>query len=596
MKPVDVLRTDPSRLAAARTAAQVSVSELARHLEVSRTAVQKWERAAVPPERLEAVCRALVRGPQTVQDLLDLVSGPQGLAEARLPPHLAAEIPDLEAAGQLHRRAVTVQDASGRRYTRVLIFSGPAPAAVAQRQVLAGADIAGLRQLLGLSQGALAERLGVSRGNVAIMETEGVPDGRQDQLHQVLVELLEDLDLPAARARVDLGQAELARRIGKAPSTVNVWEKGTRAVPFTEAVRIGHVLAAAAKDDDRREIAAQRVVEAVATAGPDGFTNDDLVRLLASGRHRVPGTAMIDQAGLARAVRAHQVHWRLTWVRSAGGRWRGSNRLHPGPREEANDPQGLTGDELARGRRQAGASQSELATELGTVWGTVSKWERRGSRSIPPEIAQAARDALARLEKARADSFEQDRGRLLAATQRSPGCTRSQLLVDAGYGRATPRALAVLQQLIDEDLVHLRTTVNRASSYGTHQGVHPGPAPAQPSPQPGSRLRKRRLATGLNQREMGAAVGVTQTAIGHWERSTVPALRSDAVETVLAALPVFKPLRPDELRRTRKAAHLTQADIATALGVSQSAVTHWEYFGVPRDRAQTVRELIAASG
>jgi DNA-binding transcriptional regulator YiaG len=593
VKPVEVLRADPSRLTEARTAARLSVHELARQLAVSRTAVQKWERAAVPADRLEAVCRALQGGPQTVHDLLALVSGSPGLPEARLHPHLAAEIPPLEAAGQLHRRSVTVQDAAGRRYSHVLLFPGLAPA-VASREVLAGTDIAGLRQLLGLSQGALAEKLGVSRGNVAIMETEAVPGGRQDQLHLVFTAALQDLDLPAARARVDLGQAELARRIGKSPSTVNLWEKRTRPVPFKEAIRIGHVLAAAAHDDDRREVAAQRIVEAVATAGPNGFTGDDLVRLLASGRHRVPGTALNDQVGLARAVRDRRVHWRLTWVRNAAGGWRGSRRLHPGPLP-TDDPQGLTGEELGRARRQVGASQNELATQLGTVWGTVSKWERRGKRAVPPEIAQAAIDALARLATARAASVEQDRGRLLGAVKRSPSCTRAQLLVDAGYGRATPRAMEVLAQLIADGLVHLRLTTNRARSYGTHMGVYPGPTPAQPSPRPGAWLRKRRCAAGLLQRELAAAAGVTQTAIGQWERSSVPALRLDDVETALAALPVFKPLRPAELRGARRAAHLTQAALGAALGVTQGAVMHWERVGVPRDRAQTVRELLTAA-
>ncbi len=597
MTPAETLRADPGRLALTRAAAQVSVSELARRLEVSRTAVQKWERSTVPPARLEATCRALgIETSGLAQELLDLVGAQQELVEARLQAQVAAAVPALVAAGQLHRRTVTTQDTAGRYRSRVLLFPGPPPV-VNQRHILDSADVEGLRHLLGYSQNGLAKRLGVSRQRVANMETTHVPDGRQDQLHQVLVEPLKELDLAAARARISLSQAELARRIDKAQSTVWLWEKGQRSVPLAQAVRIGHVLAAAADDEQNRlEAAAHRILEAVTAAEPDGLATDDLFRLLARGRHRAPGNAVADQAGLARALRDHRVHWRATWTRNVAGNWRRTRKLHTGPRRLDDDPQVLTGAELARSRRQAGASQSELAAELGTVWGTVSKWEHRGRRAVPPDIAAAAADALAHLAAARADLLEQDRGRLLATAHRSPGCTRAQLLVDAGYGRATPRALRVLEWLVDQDLVHLRVTADSGRSYSSHIGVHPGPSLASaPASRPGTWLRGSRHAAGLRQRDLAAALGVTQTAIGQWERSIVPVLRVDDVETVLATLRAFSPLEPAELLSSRRTAQLSQAELGAALGVSQGAVSYWEHVGVPRDRAQTVRDLLTTT-
>ena len=67
------------------------------------------------------------------------------------------------------------------------------------------------------------------------------------------------------------------------------------------------------------------------------------------------------------------------------------------------------------------------------------------------------------------------------------------------------------------------------------------------------------------------------------------------VEAALAALPTFTPLLPPGLRAARKAAHLTQAGLAAALGLTEGAVARWEQVGVPRDRACTVRKLLAAA-
>jgi transcriptional regulator with XRE-family HTH domain len=595
MTPAEMLRSDPSRLGAARAAARLSVSEVARRLKVSRTAVQKWERSTVPADRLDAVSRELGPArPLPAQELVDLVSTQPGVTEARLQAHLAVEVPALVAAGQLHRARVTVRDAAGRHYTKVRLYPGPTPAAL-ERESLDSTDLPALRYLLGYSQHSLATKLGVTRQQVANLEATRIPDGRQDQLRQVLVAPLRDLDLAAARARAGLGQAELARRLGRVHSTVHMWEKGTRTPTLEQFAQIGHALAATADDEDQVDVAAQRIVDVAAAAGPDGVTGAVLVRLLGRGRRGGPGDAQYDQRGLTRALRRHQLHWRLTWVRDVGGSWRQSRRLHAGPRPRAGDEQGMTGLELAKTRREAGVSQHELAAELGTVWGTVSKWERRGRRTVPPVIAAAVPGALARLTAGRPGLLEQVRTRLLAAAQRSPGCTVAQLLVDAGYGRANPLALSVLEELAAAGRVHLRLTADRGASYSTHQGVHPGPAPAgQAAARPGTWLRERRNAAGLHQRELAAAVGVTQTAVAHWERTGVPALRVDDVVTVLAATHRAAALPPAELRAARVAAHLTQAEVGAALGVTQAAVARWERIGVPRGRAQVVRDLLAA--
>lgn len=607
MRPSDTLRDDPGQLAVARAGAGLSVSELARRLEVSRTAVQKWEAGSVPADRLAAVCAALDDPPppavaegSALEQLAALVAAEPGLTEARLQArarHLATALDDAEQAGVLHRSRVTVQDANGRRYSRVLVLPGPRPE-VREAVALTGHDVAGLRHLHGWSQDGLAKRLGVTRQRVADLERSGVPDGRQEQLRRLLVDPLPQLDLAATRRRSGLTQAELARRLGKQGTTVNVWERGRRPLPLAEAVRVGHVLAAAVDDEDPVEQAAARVAAAVARAQPEGLTGADLTRELGRGRARVPGRrAQYDQPGLELAVRRRQVHWRQTYLRSANGRWRTSPRLHTGPRRRLGDEQAMSGTELARARNAASISQSELAAGLGTVWGTVSKWERRGRRPIPPAVTAAARDVLEHLGANRPDRRAQAHARLLAAAAAAPGATRRELLVAAGYGRANPTALEVLEDLVSTGVLHLRPTANRGGA-GSHQGVHPGAAPpdALPAALPGEQLRRLRHSAGLHQHDLAALVGVTQTAVAHWERGTAPSLR---VAAVLAALQptasAVDPLAAKQLRRARQHAGLSQEALGDALGVTGPAVSRWERVGVPRRRTTDVRRALASA-
>lgn len=560
-----------------------------------------------------AASPAPVTGPAALEQLAAMVRADPGLTEKKLRAragYLAGYLEEAERAGLVHRERVAVPDASGRRYSRVRVQPGPAPTLDEDRPRLSGPDVAGLRHLRGWSQQGLATRLGVTRQRVAELERAGVPDARQEDLHRLLVEgkpppgcrgpdvpPLAELDLGEARRRAGLTQAELARRLGhRAASSVNMWERGTRTVPLAAAVRVGHALAAAA-DEDPVDDARRRVVEVVTAAAPDGCTAGDLTAALSRGRRPgKTGAAARDAAALELALRRRQVHWRQTWTRRRGGAWQQSRRLHPGPRRRLDDEQAMSGAELRLARDAAGVSQTELAAGLGTSWGTVSKWERRKGLPIPPAVSTAARDVLERLAASRPDPLEQARTRLCAAAVAEPGLPGWQLLQAAGYGKSNPTAQAVLRELLDAGELHLRLTPWRGG-HGARLAVHPGPAPEaeQPTtPLPAAELRSRRLAAGLYQWELAAALGVTQTAVAHWEKRGVPALRVDAVARALEDVGRrAEPLSGEQLRRARLAAGLSLPELGAAAGVSGPAVAQWERHKVPRTRVEAVREALS---
>lgn len=568
--------------------------------------MRKWEVYGVPAERMPAVSAALAEapppaGPAGLEQLAALVRAEPGLTEAKLrarAPQLRGCLQQAERAGLVHRRHVAVADAAGRRYSRVRVLPGPAPAVAADWPRLTGGDVAGLRHLHGWSQSGLAARLSVTRQRVAELERNGVPEGRQEQLHRLLVEPLPAVNLAAARERAGLGQAEMARRLGRVPSVVHGWEHGRRPVPLADAVRIGHILAAAAEEDPVDD-ARRRVIELTIAAAPDGCTAGDLTRSLSRGRRGgQTGAAASDAAGLERALRHRQVHWRDTWTRRRDGSWQVSRRLHAGPRRRLDDAQAMSGSELRQARQTAGVSQTELAAALGTSWGTVSKWERRGRRPIPPAVTAAARDALEQLAATRPDVHEQACARLRAAAAADPGLTRGQLLRAAGYGRANPTALAALTWLVEAGELNLYPTPNRGGP-GAHTGVHPGSATAgeRATPLLGAELHRRRLIAGLQQRDLAVALEVNQTAVGAWERGTVPVLRTAEVVAALADLgrDRAEPLSGTQLRRARLAAGLTLPALGSAVGVSGPAVAQWERHGVPRRRVDAVRRVLAAA-
>jgi transcriptional regulator with XRE-family HTH domain len=140
----------------------------------------------------------------------------------------------------VHERPVPARP--GR--TRLGLFAGPAPPEHDPREPLAAAELVRLRRAAGLSQRALAERLGVDRGWIGQWETSAapIPAGRRGQIRAAIAAPATEAALPPAPAfdgdelrcaRVTCGwsQGDLARRIGVTQSTISAWETNGRPIP-----------------------------------------------------------------------------------------------------------------------------------------------------------------------------------------------------------------------------------------------------------------------------------------------------------------------------------------------------------------------------
>ncbi len=126
---------------------------------------------------------------------------------------------------------------------------------------------------------------------------------------------------------------------------------------------------------------------------------------------------------------------------------------------------------------------------------------------------------------------------------------------------------------------------------GLHRAHRRAPTLDLPAGLPAD-LRRLREEAGLSQRAVAIAVGVTQTMVSRWERGAcspntehlarLAATLGVAVSRLLGqladtatAMPPAAP-RPQTLRELRKAAGLSQWQLAVRLGVNESAVSRWE--------------------
>jgi DNA-binding transcriptional regulator YiaG len=112
-------------------------------------------------------------------------------------------------------------------------------------------------------------------------------------------------------------------------------------------------------------------------------------------------------------------------------------------------------------------------------------------------------------------------------------------------------------------------------------------------------IRRRRDAAGLSQSQLAELLDVSVALIKHWEagRRPVPRGRLNELDGVLSSrVPVPTLAMPGtELRTLREQARLSQSDVAHLLGVKRQAVALWEAGEVPQARRDVLREALADS-
>src|SRR5580765_1287521 len=479
----------------------------------------------------------------------------------------------------------------GRARLAVVLLPGPAPAETSTPASLDGSQLRALRTAAGVTQGALAAWLGVSRPLVAQWESgRSVPAEMAAQVSGAL-----EAETQAAAAGVSLGgapalvgqilaevradpgisRAQVERRSPRRAEAVAYAEQAgaiqTRERPHRHGTTQSLWLSQGTVPPP--EVAPVLVAEMIEARRAAAWSRSDLAR--AAGL----GSTLLDQWENGAQATPEVPRWATEQVRAA-------------LRRAAVEAQAVDGDAArvraavqgAPGRRRAevlrscglssaaegrGARLVELLAERGelhalgdelTLWpgpgpdeqtsllrreratvptrvGAVavapiswSRWERQ-ERWVPrwAELAAAAELAAMRTEPTPAG--QDVKARLRAVVAQEPGLSMKQVLARAHYSVHASRARAALDELIAEGEVR----VEHAGATGKRGVLFLAEAAGEPIT--AEQLRQERRAVGLPQSALAERVGVTKHTASHWESSGhgVPVEYRAAVRAALAA-------------------------------------------------------------
>lgn len=114
----------------------------------------------------------------------------------------------------------------------------------------------------------------------------------------------------------------------------------------------------------------------------------------------------------------------------------------------------------------------------------------------------------------------------------------------------------------------------------------------------GAALKRRREARGLSQDEVAAALGVSRSAVSHWEtdRERPTAEEAAQLEELLGAARADGATLAGWLARARRAKGLTQEELAERTGLDAARVAALEVGKVLHPRRRTVKRLEAELG
>jgi DNA-binding transcriptional regulator YiaG len=117
-------------------------------------------------------------------------------------------------------------------------------------------------------------------------------------------------------------------------------------------------------------------------------------------------------------------------------------------------------------------------------------------------------------------------------------------------------------------------------------------------------IKRLRKAVGLTQTALAKMIGVSAAAVTAWETGRTPASRKNRqalgaliqtprteIDATLSRSGVLAP-SPEEIRRIREEADLSQKGLARKLGVSLNSVSNWER-GATRPHAASLKKLLA---
>ncbi len=243
------------------------------------------------------------------------------------------------------------------------------------------------------------------------------------------------------------------------------------------------------------------------------------------------GDRVRSRSGLTRALEDGLVHEVLLELPRRSPYW----GLRPGRADAGEEEPGWNARDLRQERQARGLTQGELARAVGVSASTVCSWEtgKRSSKSRAAALSDALSRATAR---PRTSDVDRSLRAVSSAVERHPGEWSAPALL----GRLRRKAAkAALELALAEGIVHEehRLISDRRGRSTVRVRLYPGPAvsigewPAAPE---GPEILALRRAANVSQGELARRVGVTQSAVALWEKGTpVPIGRREALRAAL---------------------------------------------------------------
>lgn len=345
------------------------------------------------------------------------------------------------------------------------------------------------------------------------------------------------------RQQLDLSAAQVAAQLGISPGLLYHWEAGRQSVPtwaaraLPAALELAQSHALLSTQTRPRARARRRELLRTIEARP-GLTRQQLTAAVGI---RSRSTLRERLEPLLAAGRAHEAP-------AGAGRALG---LFPGPAPlPVPTP---TAAELHAAAQRAGWPGRRVARALGIAaptWHNCAR-SRPGSHLAnlvtPERVTQVMEELVAA-----GDALERNLLADMPATR--------EALTRGRYGRSSVVESA-LDRLLAAGRAHYASSpyVN-ASGVTRHLAhLHPGPGP-QSEPLSGEDLRELRQSRGLTRPTLGAALGLSDTQLGHWENGhqPIPASRAAQLRAHLEPLPLR------ENGRARMRSSYTDAEVEAA--------------------------------
>ncbi len=300
------------------------------------------------------------------------------------------------------------------------------------------------------------------------------------------------------------------------------------------------------------------------------------------------------------------------WLMYGDGRNKGTLRREPeekAPRTPSVRAAAVVrnveaGNRLRAARKALNLTLKEAGERIGVAYGTLSRAESG-------YVTDSRADEMIRKmtpEKAGSGESDMSPGARIRATRKAAGLTQKDVGEMTGLASVTIASMEagrVSDKRADEIVETIRKNVPIPEPF---TAVAPAPAPAvsAPSTNPalGARIREARKAAGLSQKILAKIMRISETRLIAMELGEVDEEQAERAIRAAKGEPrrekqkirvktSRKVLLGHQIRDARKAAGLSQQELAGLIGTTQGSVSLMERGQIEEDRAAEVLRVIA---